>query len=187
MKYVVFMSVSLMLALSSCNNQVEKERLSKIDSLGTHLNHVREVVTAVDSALIVRRLDEMNHTGEWLLDNLTDTLDRQTGLVVGDYLRCQKFYRKSMDRYKLVRNELEYSEKQLQNLRTDVKNSFYSEEEFKGYFETEATSVERLVNATDELEGTYEAVNQQYQKFKPSVTEILDSIKSVIYSSEPAR
>ena len=84
-----------------------------------------------------------------------------------------------------VKTELKYSEKQLQKLRTDVENSFYSDEEFEGYFKTEAQAIEKLVNASDELAATYESVNAQYDYTKPKVDAIVDSIKAIIYSPEP--
>ena len=173
------------IATTSCNNEIKESRLRQIDSLGSYLNHVREVVASVDSQMIENRIQQMEQTGSWVLDNLTDTLDPEPGIVLGDHLRCQKFYKKALVRYRQVKSELVFSEAQLATLRTDVKNSFYSEEEFTGYFQTEAESLDRLVKATDELEGTYESVNVAFERTKPDVTSLLDSIKSVIYSSEP--
>ena len=181
----ICMILCSLIATTSCNNDIKESRLRQIDSLGTHLNHVREVVGAVDSQMIVNRIQQMEETGSWVLDNLTDTLDPESGIILGDHLRCQKFYKKAILRYGQVKSELEFSEKQLATLRTDVKNSFYSEEEFTGYFKAEAESLDRLVKATDELEGTYESVNVSFERTKPGVTSLLDSIKSVIYSSEP--
>lgn len=88
----------------------------------------------------------------------------------------------ALARYGEVSRELQYSQKQLENLRKDVKESFYSEEEFAGYFKTEARSIGNLVNATDELKEKYASSNGRYAALKPVLNEIVDSIKSVIYA-----
>ena len=80
---------------------------------------------------------------------------------------------------------LRFSKKQLETLRNDVKNSFYSEEEFSGYFNTESQSIAKLVDATDELKSKYEMSDTRFTKFKPLAKGIIDSIKTVIYGSEP--
>jgi len=84
-----------------------------------------------------------------------------------------------------VNNELRYSRKQLDNLRKDVKGSFYSEEEFNGYFNTESSSIANLVSATDELKDKFEMSDSRYRELKPKMTAVVDSIKSIIYADEP--
>ncbi|MEZ4720449.1 MAG: hypothetical protein R2813_01065 [Flavobacteriales bacterium] len=184
-RYAAFILLLAATSLTSCNQEIKEERLKRIDSLGTHLNHVSEVIASVDSAMIQSRLDEMDRNANWLNDNINGEIKLPTAIKFGDYMRCQKFYGKALNRYRKVKSELQYSEKQMETLRKDVKNSFYSDEEFEGYFRTEAEAIKSLIEATDELEGSYDAVNEQYMKTKPAATSILDSIKSVIYSSEP--
>jgi hypothetical protein len=184
MKYLGFLLV-LLISLSSCNQKIKEARLAQIDSLGTHLNHVHEVVNSVDTNLIVNRMSEITRNGDWLLENITDTLAAKPGIELGDYLRSKKFYGKAFSKYGEVKAELIYSEKQLTALRNDVKNKFYSDEEFGGYFRTEAESIKALVAATDNLENSYGSLNEQYQFSKPRITGILDSIKNIVYSSEP--
>jgi len=180
----LFIALSV-ITMTSCDSAIKNQRLKRIDSLGTYLNHVNEVTSNVDSALIEKRINNLSSTGDWVLANITDTLDPKPGITFGDHLRCKKFYDKSRLRLMQVKTELKYSEKQLQKLRTDVENSFYSDEEFEGYFKTEAQAIEKLVNASDELAATYESVNAQYDYTKPKVDAIVDSIKAIIYSPEP--
>jgi len=169
----------------ACNQGVKKERLKQLDSLGTHLNHVREIVESVDSQQVANRLTEIDKNSMWVFDNINDTLSRKPGMAFGDYLRTKKFFGKALDRYHLVNKELRFSEMQLANLRADVQNNLYTDEEFENYLESESESIERLSEASEELEASYGSVNAQYERVKPQVTTLLDSIKSVIYASEP--
>lgn len=182
---ILILLVAMAAASTSCNQKIKNERLARIDSLGIHLNHVREVVESVDSTMMENRIAEIGRTSSWVFDNVTDTLDRIPGLAIGDFFRARKFFGKALDRFRNVKKELHYSEKQLVHLRTDVTKNFYSEEEFDGYFSTEAQAIKRLTEAADELQANYESVNAQYQRVKPVVTHTIDSIKSVIYGSEP--
>ncbi len=187
MKKIAFIYTLLacVLAFTSCNTEVKKERIQKIDSLGSLLNHVNELVAQVDEAKIQTRLSEMNLVGNWFLDNVEDTLDPKTGLILGDYLRCKKFYGKASQRLSQVKTELEYSEKQLSTLRGDVNNGLYNDDEFLIHFKSEAESAAKLMEATEELDRTYVSVNAQYAKTKAPVLTLKDSIKSVILSPEP--
>lgn len=184
-RHALLFALLLSFTFTSCNQKVKNERLARIDSLGIFLNHVNEVISTVDSNLIENRMAEIDRTADWVFDNVTDTLKRVPGLAMGDYFRSRKFFGKAKDRYNNVKRELQYSEQQLASLRRDVTENFYSEEEFSGYFNSEAEAIEKLTAAADELQSSYESVNTQYQRVKPIVTETIDSIKSVIYASEP--
>ena len=162
-------------SLSSCNSGVKKERNQRIDSLGIHLNYVEETLAQLDSVLIENRL----------VDNVTDTLNRKAGIAVGDFIRSGKFLDQAKSRYHEVSKELRFSKKQLETLRADVKKNFYSEEEFRGYFNTEAQSISKLVSATDELKEKYEKSNEFFARQKPLVKEAVDSVKAIIYGAEP--
>ena len=172
-------------SLSSCNSGVKKERNQRIDSLGIHLNYVEETLAQLDSVLIEIRLVDINQTSSWLSDNVTDTLYRKAGIAAGDFIRSGKFLDQAKSRYHEVSKELRFSKKQLETLRADVKKNFYSEEEFRGYFNTEAQSISKLVSATDELKEKYEKSNEFFARQKPLVKEAVDSVKAIIYGAEP--
>lgn len=182
---LLLVCISIGASLLSCNQQVKEERLKRIDSLGIHLNYVSESLSEIDSALLTNRINDIERTSTWIYDNVTDTLDRSPGLAFGDFIRSKKYLNQSVGRFGEVSSELRYSEKQLENLRRDIKENFYSDEEFEGYFKTESRSIANLVGAVDELKNKYVSSNDQYMRLKPRITKIVDSIKSVIYASEP--
>lgn len=187
MKKLLFLFVAFcsLLTSTSCDQQLRKKRLARIDSLESHLNGVQDVLNNVDSVLLENRIRDIDQTSNWVYDNITDTLSAKPGLLFGDYMRSKKYLGQALTRYKDVRNELIYSKKQINTLRTDVQNGFYSQEEFKAYFDVEATSISKLNEAADELQSNYEMSTERYQKFKPGVNQLVDSIKSVIYAREP--
>ncbi|MBT3648271.1 MAG: hypothetical protein HN542_08540 [Flavobacteriales bacterium] len=186
MKAIAYISGILAISLlaTSCDRKVKEERLQRIDSLEIHLQNSSEVLGQLDSMLIVNRLADIDRTGLWIYDNVTDTLERQPGIAFGDFMRTKKYYNQALTRYVSVSTEISYSEVQLQSLRSDVKNSFYSEQEFKGFFNAEAASIAKVVEATYELEEKYEFSNDRYAKFKPVVNSMVDSIKAIIYAPE---
>lgn len=178
-------AILTLIASTSCNQAVKQERVTRIDSLGVHLNYVGEVLNDVDSQMIWNRISDVDQTSAWVYDNVTDTLERKAGLTFGDFVRSKKYLTQALTRYGEVGRELRYSERQLATLRKDVENSFYSEEEFAGYFRAESRSVAKLVEATDELKTKYELSDEKYVRLKPQVKAIVDSIQSVIYANEP--
>jgi len=187
MKYPIIILLALIVGLfsTSCNQQVKEERIKRIDSLGVHLNYVNESLEQIDSVLLSNRIADIERNGDWLYENITDTLKREPGLAFADFLRSKKYFNRTLSRYNEVKAELAYSEAQLATLRNDVQNSFYSDEEFAGYFGTESASVSELVNTADNLTSSYESTNAQFDQLKPRITEIVDSIKTIIYDDMP--
>jgi len=187
MKTALFVLViALAASLSSCSSKVKEERLTRIDSLGIHLNHVQDVLKSVDSVALENWSSEISRNEVWVWDNLTDTLEPQPGIIAGDYFRTKKFTGKVLGRYGQVKKEVGYAQTQLATLREDVKNSFYSEEEFHAFFNAEAEAMDKLVKAGDELESASGSVFERYKLIKPRFEHILDSIKTHIYGDKPA-
>jgi hypothetical protein len=186
MKQVIFFSaIILSVSLSSCNNKVKEERGKRIDSLGIHLNHVEDVLKTVDTIALTNWNSQIGQVESWLWDNVEDTLDLKSGIVIGDFLRTKKYIGKVESRYRDVKKETKYASKQLASLREDVKNNFYSEEEFKGYFGTESAAIDELVKAGDQLEVANGSLVERYKLIYPEATQIIDSIKTVIYGDKP--
>jgi hypothetical protein len=171
--------------LSSCNHAVKEERIQKIDSLNVHLNYVLSSIDKIDPQLLENRIAEIDQLSNWLWENVADTLPKKPGMAMGDLIRTNKYLKQSLSRYNDITKESSYSRDQLAALKKDVENSFYSDEEFSGYFSTEASSITELVKATDELNYKYEYSTGRYEKNKPLVDSMIDSIKAVIYSNEP--
>lgn len=184
---ISFLMLVIISTMSSCNQKQQAQRIQQIDSLGAFLNHVGEVVESIDSAQIEKRLVEMSASGAWVFENISDTLDRKSGLQFGDYMRCQKFYGKALQRYVQVKKELKFSETQLATLRLDVKNNLFSDNEFNGYLKTEAISIENLVKASEELQNGYTSANAQFESTKPAVNHLIDSVKSITHSPVPVK
>jgi hypothetical protein len=176
---------SVLLVLSSCNQDIKEARMKRIDSLGIHLNYVEESLAEMDSAMVQNRMHDIDRTVLWIAENITDTLRGKSGITFGDYGRTKKYLDQAAMRYHDVRKELVVSKLQLQHLRRDVQENFYSDEEFGGYFRTESEAISRLVNANDELRQKYEMSNERYERFKPGVNHMVDSIKAIIYGTTP--
>ncbi len=185
MKYILLLSFCAGIVLSSCNQQVKNERLKRIDSLETYIPAVEAILDQIDSAQIELQLNQISQTEDWLLDNVDDTIPKKPGMIVADYFRVAKYLGQSLGRYKSVQIEVAYTKKQIQSLREDVINSFYSDEEFEGYFSTEADAVAKLNDAAGELATKHESISEEHKKLQMASTQVMDSIKAVIYSDQP--
>jgi hypothetical protein len=181
----IFSIIALAASLGSCNTKVKEERSQRIDSLGIHLNHVEEVLAQVDTVALRNWASTIKQTEIWLWDNIEDTLEARPGIVLGDFFRTNKFIGKVGSRYRDVKKEAAYSKTQIATLREDVKNNFYSEEEFRGYFSAEADAIAKLIEACDELENGNDLLQTRYKTIYPEATAVIDSIKAVIYDPKP--
>jgi len=169
----------------SCNTRQLAEQTKEIDSLGVHLNRVREIVEGFDSAKVDAQMKEIEQFGNWLFENVTDTLDPKDGLLLGDFMRSKKYMSKTMSSYQVIKRELAYSEKQLNSFRKDVSNGLIADEDYSKHFQTESSAIAALADAAEQLESEFKSNNEQFAKRQPLVTAFIDSVKSVIYSSSP--
>lgn len=185
MKQSIFILLCLAGLLSSCNEQIKKERLQRIDSLEAYLPAIQTILKQVDSARIERQLSDIKKTQDWIFDNVEDTIPKRAGMSIADYMRSEKYLSQSLSRYNGVRKELVYTKAQILTLREDVKKSFYSDEEFEGYFKAEAEAVAKLNEAAGELATKHETISESHKKLHAATTEAIDSIKSVLFSDQP--
>lgn len=185
--FLISFAASLATLVVSCDTQVKEKRMARIDSLGIHLNHVEDVLAMVDTVALENWKSHISTEETWLWDNATDTLDPQPAILVGDLFRTKKYIGKVQARYSEVKKEAAYAKKQIATLREDVKNSFYSKEEFEGYFITEADAMEKLAKAADDLENANGSLVERYKKILPQATLVLDSIRNAVYDPTPRK
>lgn len=169
----------------SCNTRQLAEQSKEIDSLGVHLNRVSEIVEGFDSAKVDAQIKEIEQFGNWLFENVTDTLEPKNGLLLGDFMRSKKYMSKTMSSYQVIKRELAYSEKQLNSFRMDVSNGLIADEDYAKHFQTESSAIAALSEAAEQLESEFKSNQEQFAKRQPFVTAFVDSVKSVIYSSSP--
>lgn len=185
MKHIGIYLFLIVISLSACNQQVKNERLARIDSLQRYLPAVQSVLNEIDSARLQVGLNQIQQRQDWIFENVQDTFTKGPGMIISDYIRMEKYLGQSLMRFNEVKNELKYTRSQLNDLRTDVEEASLSEEEFNGYFNTEAEAVAELNDAAGDLATKYESIITKFNKLDKASAQVVDSIKAVIYSDKP--
>lgn len=166
----------------SCNNEVKQARIGQIDSLQSYLPEVEAIIQRIDSTSIARRTTNIERNTDWVFENVDDTLGKKFGLSFGDYGRLMKLYSKMNANYRKLKDEYAYTEKQLNTLEKDVKNNFYSAEEFEGYFATEEEALLDLLGMANSVNDTYYHLNERYNKLHAEVDSFITATKEIIYA-----
>lgn len=168
------LAFTLLMTNTSCNKYEEELH---------HLNDLQETLQAnkdnfdLDIPLFDTRIEFIEKTLRTFANDYTDTMSLELGNKLSRYKAIKKIYSKSVKEYN--RNELEQSEleKQLANLKTDLKNGKFSKDEFKGYYNTEKTDVQALVASTNSVKKTLYEVEPDYKRITEELLPILEEIE----------
>jgi hypothetical protein len=141
MKYPSLFALLLVSALMACNSEVRQNRLKRIEALEHQLGEADAHLQTVDTAMAQKRLKEINAINEWVFEHQRDTLHKRVGLPLSDILRSKKYFERSIIQSKVAFGAVNTCRTQLSALRRDVENDFYTDDEFIGYYDTEAKAV----------------------------------------------
>ena len=174
MKFNLSIIAAGIIALASCSTgQKMISYIDKIDSLSLALENETRMYENIDSNLIISYISKM--------DFQMDTLDSLTNISENQKIVAYTYLRKSMKMY-LVENpqileEIEFTKKQLTDLKYDAENKLIGEKEQQLYFEKENESVKALL---EKMKMYHQKINSQirnYELLNPTIDYLIDSLK----------
>ena len=125
--------------LSSCmkNNQ---EALKQTDSLMTILDSSEKIFSSYDTTRVKNILDSTDHKVELLKKYSPDSLDKETTILLADYLHVLQALEKFPAERKNISSQISFSRKQLNDMKHDLSDGAMSKEEFAKNFPEESTA-----------------------------------------------
>ncbi|MFH2143854.1 MAG: hypothetical protein ABIJ97_15625 [Bacteroidota bacterium] len=161
----------------SCGNNEKKQNIQKIDSLITLatdlINQIDNIqmdsVNAYYSDII-----EHNVVFKNKLNGLPESLEMRNNLI--NYGTIEKGFKKIPNKLKEFKNELQLSEKQLNDLLSDIQNNLLSTEEFHAYFSDEKSILLKMQYEIVRIINVLDKQIQDFHKLKPVVDLFTDSL-----------
>ena len=104
-------------------------------------------------------------------------MDLQTALKVDYYYRTIKSVRKFSETYSSQNSELNYTIKQLNNLKNDLAIEILDKESFMEIFPAESQAVSRHKESVENLKAWHESIGTSYNRHKSGIDSLIVYIK----------
>ncbi len=162
-----------------CQSAPEEKNYSVVlDSLMAEVERAEDTLDLIFSFKITEMMDTIDYDLDYLEITYTDTMDKETALLVGTYFDQVKSLNKLMKAYMDQRKELDKSTEQLESLESDFDNKLIPAELLQDYFESETKAVGRLNETSTNVLGWYRQSITKFEYLKPQIDEVKKSAGS---------
>ncbi len=176
MKKFILLSLIIGLGFSSCKNAFEKE-ISEVENLLTDVNEIEKSLLAVDTAKVFSTKRQMEKDLQEI-NKIKDTLTREEAFRIDELFSSKKRIFKLSEKYADFLGQIDFSKKQLMNLKQDLENGLMTKEDFAKNFSVEQTSVTELKNKIGKRVDGLDVELEKFRLFRPDIEEFIANRKS---------
>ena len=182
MKKYVLLFLIIGLAFNACKNPNEKE-IADVKALIVSVEDSEKFLFAVDTSKVFsfkRQMEKdlMN------FNSIQDTLTKEEAFKVGDIFASKKRLFRLESNYPELIREIEFSKKQLNNLKQDLENQVMKKEDFKLNFATEKAAVKDLEGKINKSIQNIEVDLQKYELDREELLELIEKRKQRAAANE---
>lgn len=175
MKKLMLILIGTM-AVIGCN-QLTNKQSERIQSLNETISEARESIISADTAKINEAIVEFEKNINFLMNKVSDTIDRKLAIHVSKYHRLEKSFSQYTANYRKTIEDLDVLKNQLSNLEHDGKKGILEAEQLDKYLQDEVNNIQLAVaNATD-LTNVMEILNYQYDSLRHRVDSLVEAYK----------
>ena len=168
---------SLIGFLSSCSETQNEKSIQQVDSLLTVVTGAQVNLSALNPDDYSSLVDTVKQDVQFIQSQYPDTMDLQTALKVDYYYRTIKSVRKFSETYSSQNSELNYTIKQLNNLKNDLAIEIIDKESFMEIFPAESQAVSRHKESVENLKAWHESIGTSYNRHKSGIDSLIVYIK----------
>lgn len=173
-KYIALILV-VGLTFTACENLLQQE-INEVDALLLIVKETENSLLLVDTSRVFEVKRKMvKDLAE--LDNFNDTLTREEAFRLGDIFASKNKIFRLKGKYGKLINQIEFSRKQLNNLKQDLENKVMKKEDFKLHYDVELTAVKELEMTLKKSIQGLEGGMQKYELDRKELFEIIEGEK----------
>lgn len=175
MKKIAFITLVFIILtqIFSCKHTNREHNLAKVDSLMVVLEKADNMLkTEINYDSVTFMFNELKNIEE----AISPVLIKLTQKEKSDYMQLmssEKHFKNLIASFDKYNEELEYSKKQLQNLKFDFENRIIKKEKFNEYLETEKKAVYSLLNSLKTEVYKNKKHFERFYYFNPIVEKII--------------
>ncbi|NTW33933.1 MAG: hypothetical protein HGB12_15180 [Bacteroidetes bacterium] len=179
MKKLIFFALCSSVFFISCNNIDHSKEIKKIDSLYTVIDSIEGKIIKADTAKIRTVFNEYLNNIGLIKENFNDKKDDSIWKVITTYGIIRKPIKDFLKKYPDYYDEIKFSRKQLDSLKTDLKNDKIPENKISEYTKTEADAVNSLMQQVTVSTDVVNARLQLFDSLNPKVINVIKKLKKI--------
>ena len=174
MKKYILIGLVVGLIFVSCNpNQKE---IGEVESLLALIEDSEKSLLSVDTSLVFEVKRQMDQD-IFSINTSGDTLTRKDAFKLDDVFGSKKRLHTIMRNYPGFLHQIEFSKKQLNNLKKDLEKGLVTKEDFTSYYKAEQNEVMELNSQISKALAGLDLSVIKFKKDRPIVLEILKKRK----------
>ena len=178
MKKVFILIIFTAVLFPSCMSPEKKRCMKQIDSLKVFIDSSRIFYSKIDSAKIFAKFSiykkEQEEAGLYS-GNMKPADPRWEYLI--PFANIEKPYRKALQRYMKMPDEISFSANQLKNLRQDYKNDLITQEKFKDFLQSESEAIQDMYMRIKFFNQDMNFFSDRIDTLNKHVLPLLDELK----------
>ena len=160
----------------SCTSN-HPEEIQRIETMMQELNTAQHHIDSIDVEVLTSRYKASEAQILFLNKNYkSDTISRETALMLGNYRSNYKSLKKLKKLYDKLSYEITFTEKQLENLKTDLKNDKLTDEMIVEYFESEEKAMDFINKKSSSLYTRQSSAIRTNKGIKPKIDSIISEM-----------
>lgn len=137
--------------IPSCSTK-HPEKVAQIDAMIVDLEQAQKCVDSINIELVSQLYKASDKQIQFLQKNYkNDTISRQTALMLGDFRTSYKSLKKLKKMHGRLTKEIEFTESQLMNLKTDIESNLLTDEKIQEHFESEGKAMDFIRSNSTKL------------------------------------
>jgi len=176
MKNLIFLTLILLFFFISCKNNNHSKEIKKIDSLYTVIDSIEKNLIKADTAKIKGVFKVYLHNIEQIKEKFNDKKEDSTWSVITTYGIIRKPLKDFLKKIPGFYDEIKFSKKQLDSLKTDIKNNNIPDNKISEYTKTEADAVNNLMQEVNISINLVNARLQLFDSLNPKVIKVIEKL-----------
>ncbi|PKP18878.1 MAG: hypothetical protein CVU05_12650 [Bacteroidetes bacterium HGW-Bacteroidetes-21] len=178
MKTILFSAFILSFFLLSCSNTEQINAIKNIDSLLSVVDGIKTDMAFLENdsskAFYSNMKEEVDFIGKTITDLPKDSAQRTSLSLYANYSKGFKKIYKNLSVYE---GEIANSEKQLQDLKSDIKNDLLKKDDIEKYIMDEKTAVVLLEMNVKEDIDKYHIIKNEVLAIQPVISKLSESLR----------
>jgi len=181
MKKLPFVVLVLSLALFACNSTPYTEEIQDAKSLIDTLNLAEKELATIDTSgyrdASKGYAVKVGYIQKTYMNN-GDTINRKLAEILTGYKELKKPYQQFISKYETTQQEIEFSRKQLKNLKYDMERASLDSQMVADFMETERDAVQKITTAVEQLKNSKSVTKVKAAIWEPKIDSVITALKS---------
>ncbi len=166
--------------LASCNQTNYPNEIKTIDSLLTRIDSAENLYSKIDTSGLYEEGRTFKMKFNFVknaYEQSEDTLNHDMAILISEYRDLRKPYAQFKDMYVANAKELEFSKKQLFDLRHDLEYNLLDTNFVRRMVNSERDATESLVNETKNLFSGRKSIIDENNRLEPKIDSLITVLK----------